>query len=375
MKIFKKIFYVCLFIFMFSLVALVGIKPKAMNEDQVDYNTLSTTELTEIILDNSDMLVFNTSNTYKIGFDNLYYYSEVYRILCTREDFHTILLNNYLNIRHQDVFVEEISKRIYRLEILLSNEEILNKFSEEEIEILYQELEVKKEDRLELDVIYHYDTNVFYESVEEQGLISTYSSDTAITGYTPHGKPINLVYIISARYSPQALEEERARISALSSNIVELYPPMSGFDCSRYAFYSQSIDNPYTLQGDSNLLQYVDDSLYKKISDDELDEYVPKPGDIIGYIDQENAPGQEMLGMDHFAVVESNTNGTLAEDNRNSIIVTSKWSGSGGIYRHRLEDYEGYVESDKPFACFKLLTDKDVTLSNTNHSFVDEKVI
>lgn len=214
MKIFKKIFYVCLFIFMFSLIVFVSIKPKAINDDQVDYNTLSTSELTEIILDNSDMLVFNTSNTYIIGFDNLYYYSEVYRELCIREDFHTVLLNNYLNIRHQDVFIEEISKRIYRLEILLSNEEILNKFSEEEIEILYQELEVKKEDRLELDVIYHYDTNVFYESVEEQGLISTYSNVQVFTGYTPHGNMITLTLVGSIDLSPDMFASEKQRVSS-----------------------------------------------------------------------------------------------------------------------------------------------------------------
>lgn len=60
---------------------------------------------------------------------------------------------------------------------------------------------------------------------------------------------------------------------------------MSGFECSRYAFYSQSIENPYTLQGDNNLLNYVDDSLYTEFSDEELLNYVPKPGDIIGYKD------------------------------------------------------------------------------------------
>ena len=325
------------------------------------------------------MLVFNTSNTYKIGFDNLYYYSEVYRELCIREDFHTILLNNYLNIRHQDVFVEEISKRIYRLEILLSNEEILNKFSEEEIEILYQELEVKKEDRLELDVIYHYDTNVFYESVEEQGLISTYSNVQVFTGYTPHGNMITLTSVGSIDLSPDMFANEKQRVSSQHPNAIELVAPMSGFECSRYAFYSQSIDNPFTFIGDENLPQYIDASLYKKVFDSQLSDYIPKPGDIIGYSVNGYVETNDMFGMDHFAIVESNPNNiSLTHDNRNSIIVTSKWGHIGGIYRHALNDYEKSNNSSTPnstfeykYYCFRLLVDNNIEISNSNQNITN----
>ena len=69
MKIFKIIFYCCLFCFMFVTLVFVSIKPKAINEQYLDYNELSTKELTEVILDNGDMLVFNTANSYKQGFE------------------------------------------------------------------------------------------------------------------------------------------------------------------------------------------------------------------------------------------------------------------------------------------------------------------
>ena len=368
MKIFKLLFYTCLFVFMFFLFFVFSIKPKAINNNSEDYVNMSTVELTEIILNNDDLLVFNTSNSYKQGFDNLYYTSEIYRMLISKEDFHIVLLNSYLNIRHQDVFVEYVSKRIYSLDLLLSNEEILNKFSEEELETLYQELEVKREDRSKLDIVYHYDTNVFYESVEEQGLFSTYSSNNDITDYTPHGKEIRVQLINVVQYSPQDLEEERERIREEYPNVVEVYQPIKGFDCTRYAFYSQSIDNPYTIVTPNILVDYADGYLYT-VYNSTID-IIPQPGDIIGYIESDinvdmNDPNR--FNMSHYAVVESNPNNVkLNDSNRNEIIVTSKWGNSGGVYRHGVDDYRSLRDIPFNYFLFKLNSDYNVNLNNNS---------
>ena len=114
------------------------------------------------------------------------------------------------------------------------------------------------------------------------------------------------------------------------------------------------------------------ESFYQNL--EQLNNYIPKPGDIIGYSKPNESINYEYnsLNMTHVAVVESNPNNrTLNSDYRNEIIVTSKWGEDGGIYRHGIEDYETFDSSNTILYLFRLNLDGSCQLSSNTTSFND----
>ena len=243
---------------------------------------------------------------------------------------------------------------------------------DEELEILYQEAEVKRIDRLNLDVIYHYDTNVFYESIEEQGLITTYSTDDYIIGYTPHGKELTLTIVNSAPLTINEINNLRNKALEEHPNAIELNIPTSGMNCFNYAFYTQNLDCNYRIQS-VDIYNFLDQNLYVTGTSTEI----PSPGDIIIYYEDSIDENSLYLGL-HFAIVESNPNNrTLNSEYRNEIIVTSKWGEDGGVYRHAINDYGKSNNSvyqtsfEYNYKLIKLNVDDTCQLSSNTTSFND----
>ena len=271
-------------------------------------NSLSTSNLLELVLENPFMLEMLAFDTVKDGFSRVYSDFPALSILASRKDIGEVLIARYNGesiVRTGKVSSDSsYNINFLYMEILFHQPEMRIEFSEVEVSRFVQAINKKNIDKQKSSSIYEGSLSLYHEELENEYILSTRATTTV---KTPKGS------LVTVTDNTNLKDWTSAEIKTINAQYAKLYPnaklvrdPSKKYNCHSYAWYSTSASNKYWMNNPS---KYMSDGSYKKVT---------------------SAVGTKIYyANEHTGIVIAIT---MIGGNQN-VTVRSKW-GNLGVYEH-----------------------------------------
>ncbi|MGD8779959.1 MAG: T9SS type A sorting domain-containing protein [Ignavibacteria bacterium] len=396
MRILKKIF---LFILLFSIQYSIIISQTYGEKYQIPENQLksmTTEELIESYLESRLAFLIFAYDDLQDGFKRVYNDFNGLRELMTRNDVGVKLLNYYKNLKVNecDLNWDLITKARYTFkfiyaEILLSQPEIINQFSKDDVNMLLDELRKKYENKLKHSDTYSLvhqtaslytamvisiyskknsiDKNLFRDllnqSLSKKGnyksaLQKTESTSSFATFYTPEGMPVNYIYQPGDHFDDTDRELLRIElqniINAEGLNAEIIAPANFSYNCYGYAWTKSENRGTYWI--DQIGSEFFLDHAY---SNDGEPSYIPSSESEATHV------ADSYYG--HAARKIQNSYPRTSSEGRDYV---SKMSYLGLVQHEKYHDIYRLKRTNNPPDYYKLKTSHSGTLSNYPKTWV-----
>ena len=190
---------------------------------------------------------------------------------------------------------------------------------------------VKNDKKAVNQIIYGSFANTFYKAMEEFNAPQTRNYETYVT--TPRGSEVEATYVTVEEYPTQAEKDKVSDKMFILYGIRPIRDATSTYNCHSYAWYSQSLPNPYNVW---DVLVYMHDGSYRNVSS-QIGAKLYYSVVPHGYYEYDgNDPDQRL--DNHSGIITG----------VNPLTVTSKW-GHYGLYNHHYQNCPWYYDEGQTY--------------------------
>ena len=253
--------------------------------------------------------------------------------LLQRNDIATVVFNRYLNQNIYSINSDSekgfsmVSETVV-LETILAQKDIISDLTDNEQQVLLDELETKLTKKIGLE-IYNGNLSTFYDIAEKNGTATQLGLNGGIVERKLTAVKENVIYVKTPKGSKVEVKKNSYKGAAWSEDLtkecIRAYPAAfkegkadNRYNCHSYAWYSHSDTNPYWMNSPKT---YVNDGSYKYIGVNPT-----AKNQIVVYKDQ-TIPKDMWV---HSGVTLNNNGG-----------IISKW-GQGPLMKHNI-GYDPYT--------------------------------